>query len=81
MIPYINTNLSEEDVDFLGYCEIHSRTPRALFSIHHVDKLCKLIRQEPYDSSSGPRPGFVSIHEEQMRKLLELIVSQHTRES
>lgn len=36
------TNPFENDEDFLGYCEIHARTERALFSRDQVARLCSL---------------------------------------
>lgn len=44
IIVYLNnTTLTEEDKELIGYCDIHSKTPRALFHVNNVNKLCKLI--------------------------------------
>lgn len=32
------------DEQFLGYCYIHSETPRALFSAEQIIRLCKLAK-------------------------------------
>lgn len=36
-----------KDDDFLGYCELHCRTERALFSSEQIKRLCELANQNP----------------------------------
>ncbi len=38
------------DSEFLGYCEIHSETPRALFSPKSVYRLYQLAGSEAHES-------------------------------
>jgi len=69
--------LSEGDASFLRYCEIHSETDRALFSVEHVNRLRRLMGREPYDTLLKTTPKFMAIHQDEMRKALELIVTNN----
>ena len=57
--------------EFLGYCDIHSKTQRALFNIHHANTL--------YEMAGYPLLDFldpnqvVPIHEAEMNTLLKII--------
>lgn len=46
---------------FLGYCEEHSKTPRALFHINDVSRLCHLAGYAPVDFDDFLTPSWMSI--------------------
>lgn len=60
------------DKDFLGYVELHSRTPRAAF---HVDDIRRLIRMSGIPRvkvyGNGPTPDFASLYYEDAKPLIE----------
>ena len=49
-----------DDAAFLGYCEIHARTPRCLFSRAQVDRLRAPCRREPI-AWDGTYPAWLSL--------------------
>ena len=77
MVNYSSTTLSEKDKDFLGYCKIHSQTPRALFSIGDANRLRKMLGLELYDTSLKTTPDFVPIHNNEMIPALEKITEKY----
>ena len=73
MVSYEGTSTSREDQDFLGYCELHSKTPRALFSIEDINRLRELRGYKPFDPSWAITPDFAAVHWDEMREALESI--------
>lgn len=76
MINYADTNLSDEDLSFLRYCEFHSETERHLFSRDDVHRLYGMMREE------APRhiPGFVGVDEYQMEEIINTIMIRNSKE-
>ena len=67
-----------EDLDkFLGYCEMHCKTPRALFSIEHANILYELIGFPTYNKYDPTNPDFVPIHEDEMNEILNRIKNKN----
>ncbi len=62
--------------DFLKYCKIHSRTPKALFLGEHAEILYSMIGRSLTDFYDRP-PSFVEIHESKMDTILESITGKN----
>ena len=63
---------------FLGYCEIHSQTPRAVFSINYIEILYGLVGMslnEVY--RRHPIPKVDNIHEKEMKWILGRIFKRN----
>ena len=70
---------------FLGYCKSHSQTPRALFSIKDVNRLCEMAGLPTYErvgdtnlyektDGTGERIGkFHPIYYRKMEEVLKFI--------
>jgi len=52
---------------FLGYCDIHCETPRALFSYVHCVRLYRLAGHDVPDPETQ---GFHAMHEEEAKPLI-----------
>jgi len=59
------------DESFLGYCDIHSRTPRALFSWEHAVRLHELAGESVMRGGAGDHPAFVAIPAHMADPLIE----------
>lgn len=57
-----------DDLELIGYCEIHCTTERALFAAEHVNRMIELAGYPPGFMRQG---GWVSAHEE-MQELCDL---------
>jgi len=57
------------DEEFLGYCDIHCETPRALFSEAHCVRLYRLAGEEVFDPSRATR--FYAMHAAEAKPLIE----------
>lgn len=79
MIDYFRTNLSDDEEKFLGYCEGHSRTPRALFSKEDISRLYDLMGHGPLDLSSKTIRDFAPIYKGQMEEIIDLIKVKHSQ--
>lgn len=55
------------DEDFIGYCEVHCETPRALFSGDQINRMIRLAQLDII----YPRNEWFTMHDS-MRKLCEL---------
>lgn len=55
--------LELSDDQFIGYCELHCQTPRALFSGRHVNRMLKLAGNPPHFSKQVADDEFLSLHE------------------
>lgn len=63
--------------EFLGYCRIHSETPRALFYIEHVAMLYEMAGYSPISENVvSQNYPVVSIHKDEMNEILEIIRSR-----
>ena len=58
---------------FLDYCEIYSQTPRAVFSIDHIEILYGLVGMSLNEVYRRHIPKFDSIHRDEMKWILERI--------
>ena len=56
------------DEFFIGYCDIHCETPRALFSYEHCVRLYRLAGHEVADPET---PGFHAMHAEEAKPLIK----------
>jgi len=77
--------LESDDEFFIGYCKEHSKTPRALFHINHINRLLAMANLPTYrrinntnfyeiSNGTGYRfPNFAPIHNENMTLLLQRI--------
>ena len=84
--------MKDPDV-FLGYCKSHSQTPRALFHIKDVNRLCEMAGLPTYErvgntnlyektNGSGERIGkFRPIYYSEMEEVLELIDKKKHRKA
>lgn len=68
---------SIEERSFLSYCEMHSKTPRALFSIKDINKLCELAGYPTHDISNPSTPDFISLPYTYMKEVLEEIYQRN----
>jgi len=63
--------------DFLGYCEIHSETQRALFHIEQITALYKMagypIDDLPDEISGKTMGNFYPLHSDYMKPFIEII--------
>lgn len=59
--------------DFLGYCELHSRTERALFSGQHINCLYELAGIVPPYQIVDAGQLFDSIPYEEMEEIIDII--------
>ena len=67
-----------EDLDqFLEYCEMHCKTPKALFSIKHANVLYELIGFPTYNPKDLTNPDFFPIDENEMNKILNRIKNKN----
>ena len=55
------------DEQFLGYCDIHCETPRALFS---YEDCVRLYRLAGHDVADPTTQGFHAMHEEEAKPLI-----------
>jgi N-acetyl-anhydromuramyl-L-alanine amidase AmpD len=57
------------DEEFIGYCDIHCGTPRALFSGAQINRLARLaMRLEP----RHPENEWLAAHEDTVKPLVKL---------
>lgn len=70
-----------EDLDLIGYCELHCTTERALFSAEHINRMYELAGR-PKWMNPIPAKMFISMHEnmEELCRLARqrLDTSQHS---
>lgn len=59
------------DEDFLGYCDIHCETPRALFSREHIERLAKLAGGEWVWRNPHAVPTFYALHAAEAKPLIK----------
>ncbi|MBI4116941.1 hypothetical protein HY449_04315 [Candidatus Pacearchaeota archaeon] len=70
LVPNPFKNLRE----FLGYCETHSKTPRAGFHLDHANALCSMAGYPLIDKKDvSQKYPVVSIYEGEMREILDII--------
>lgn len=56
------------DKEFIGYCQLHSKTPRALFHIKHIRRLYELAGEE---FTSNATDGFFTMRADEAHPLCE----------
>ena len=73
----------EKDEDFIGYCRIHSETPRALFHRRDVIRILRLAGAEEtadhYEQTLGP-DAFMAVHDDEMHPLCDM-ASENLRQA
>jgi hypothetical protein len=56
------------DTEFLGYCDIHCETPRALFSYEHCVRLYRLAGHDVADPTTQ---GFHAMYADEAKPLIK----------
>jgi hypothetical protein len=57
------------DEEFIGYVEVHSQTPRALFSAEHIKRLLNLCK---ISSTHIDKTGFYSLRHWEAKPYIEM---------
>lgn len=60
-----------DDMEFLGYCEIHCTTPRALFSRAQIDRLLNLAGDRRPIAWDGTYPQWIPLREDVVHPMVE----------
>ena len=63
----------ENNEEFMGYCRLHSKTPRALFHVKQVNALYEMAGIDLYNIEDPLTPKFISIYSGEMESLFEII--------
>jgi hypothetical protein len=74
--PELSKDPLASDHEFLGYCELHCKTERALFSKQHIDRLMRLAGGLPTTDSAEWR----AMHEDVAMPLIKEARSRLTAE-
>lgn len=69
------------DEEFLGYVDIHSQTPRHLFSKEHVFRLLEMAGVNPeFMDIRPPIPDFIPIDDHEARELIAMARDKKVKE-
>jgi hypothetical protein len=67
----IHDNPEWPNEDFLGYCTLHSATPRALYHAKHIRRLLELAGEYVQADALKDSQGFYAMHSEEADPLIK----------